>query len=598
MTYAPRSPNIGGLQPRPRRSRLLSRTTQLLALRFGWVVVVIWYEAGEFFSSLSSCRFPDSKLRQVSGTDPTHVVLVADPHVPHPILSHPENARPWVNSVRQHMEELFMRKSWNVVRRLGRIDAVVFLGDMLDWGRGNLSDQEYEDYYQLFLSIFTLPQDVKTYYIPGNNDIPLARTSRYFSPLARQRYVEHFGAPNQVVNISNHSLVLLDAIGLVEEDYRRYASEVQFGEWDGVRGGVIEFVKKVGQERPPSPILVSHIPLARPESATCGPLSEHGRILKGVGPGYQNLLGSETSRFLLNEIKPDIVFSGDDHDYCEISHGGRIREVTVKSFSSNAGVRRPGLQLLSLVPPQPGEAGIADVPCILPDQLGVYQRVYAPLIILTFIYLFYMNIRAAWSRTHRLSEKSRLHIVEEKLERPVPLTLPSRRSAQHLQTLTMTRERHSGAGLSPGPSAPASPIASPRLGLHDDDDTHSPSLSRRSSYGADLNHADYPTPRRSASGGLLPLPNNTQTPRRVVTLPRMMSASEWASAAKAKDMSVLSLVADQSRGPIHRARSFARWLWRTRHSVIVRSTGDMLGIALPAILVWCLLNAMFAGWLF
>ncbi len=91
-----------------------------------------------------------------------------------------------------------------------------------------------------------MPKSVATYYVPGNNDIPLGRPSRYFSPLARQRYVEHFGAPNQVVNISNHSLVLLDAIGLVEEDYRRYASEVQFGEWDGVSGGVIEFVKKLG----------------------------------------------------------------------------------------------------------------------------------------------------------------------------------------------------------------------------------------------------------------------------------------------------------------------------------------------------------------
>lgn len=352
-------------------------------------------------------------------------------------------------------------------------------------------------------------------------------------------------------------------------------------------------------ERPPSPILVSHIPLARPESATCGPLSEHGRILKGVGTGYQNLLGSDTSRFLLNEIKPDIVFSGDDHDYCEITHPGGIKEVTVKSFSSNAGVRRPGLQLLSLVPPQPGQAGLADVPCILPDQLGVYQRVYAPLVVVTFVYLIYMNIRSAWSRTHRLSEKSRLHVVEEKLERPVPLTLPSRRSAQHLQTLTMTRERHYGGGLSPAPTAPASPIASPRIGMHEHDvETHSPSLSRRSSYATDLNHADFPAPRRTASGGGLPLPNSTlATPRRV-TLPRMMSASEWASAAKAKDMSVLSLVADQSRGPLHRAKGYVRLLWRTRHSVLVRSTGEMLGIALPAILVWCFLNAMFAGWLF
>jgi hypothetical protein len=35
----------------------------------------------------------------------------------------------------------------------------------------------------------------------------------------------------------------------VEEDYRRYAAETQFGEWDGVAGGVIEFVKGLGDGR-------------------------------------------------------------------------------------------------------------------------------------------------------------------------------------------------------------------------------------------------------------------------------------------------------------------------------------------------------------
>lgn len=363
-------------------------------------------------------------------------------------------------------------------------------------------------------------------------------------------------------------------------------------------------------DRPPSPILLTHIPLARPESATCGPLSEHGRILKGVGPGYQNLLGSETSRFLLKSIKPDIVFSGDDHDYCEITHPGHVKEVTVKSFSSNAGVRRPGLQLLSLVTPSPGHSGVADVPCILPDQLGVYQRVYAPLVILTFVFLLWHNIRAAWARTSMLSEKERYNTaVEEKLERPVPLTLPSRRSAQHLQTLTMTnRERHYGSNLSPGPSAPSSPITSPRLGIHEYDpetgDTHSPSLSRRSSYAADLNQADnlnsYPTSparRAASSGGLLPLPTSANQPRRV-TLPRMMSASEWASAAKAKDKSVLSLVVDSAgKGPFQKVRGYARWLWRSRNSVLAKSTRELLGISLPAALVWCVLNALFAGWI-
>lgn len=309
----------------------------------------------------------------------------------------------------------------------------------------------------------------------------------------------------------------------------------------------------------------------------------------------------------MRSIKPDVVFSGDDHDYCEITHPGRIREVTVKSFSSNAGVRRPGLQLLSLVPPTPDDPGWADVPCILPDQLGVYQYIYAPLVILTFGYLLWANIKTAWARTHFPSEKARFLAVEEKLERPVPLTLPSRRSAQHLQTLTMTRERH--YNLSPSPSAPPSPISSPRLGMHDFDaeagTDYSPSLSRRSSYSTDLSAADsglsYPTSgRRAASGGLLPLPNSSAhgTPRRV-TLPRMLSASEWASAAKAKDRSVLSLVAESaSKGPLQKGKGYVKWLWRSRNSVLVKSTRELMGIAAPAALVWLLLNAMFSGWIF
>jgi hypothetical protein len=35
-----------------------------------------------------------------------------------------------------------MRKSWNVVMRLGKVDAVIMVGDMMDWGRGVFDEQE------------------------------------------------------------------------------------------------------------------------------------------------------------------------------------------------------------------------------------------------------------------------------------------------------------------------------------------------------------------------------------------------------------------------------------------------------------------------
>lgn len=410
--------------------------------------------------------------------------------------------------------------------------------------------RRYDEYHRLFKSIFRMPESVPMHFVPGNHDLPLG-PNRLFSPYARERYAKHFSPPNSVLPVANHSLILLDAVGLVEEDYRRYAAETQFGEWDGVAGGVIEFVKGLGDDPPPGPkILISHIPLARPEKSTCGPLREGGRILKGAGPGYQNLLGSETSRFLLDVIRPSVVFSGDDHDYCEHRHPqqGGVREITLKSFSSSAGIRRPGLQLLSLVSPDQAPTPLthADQPCFLPDQLGVYTRVYLPVAILTFLFLFGTNIRAAWRRWNAAGHsiygdlKARMspHIASSETmpnaplisrrvsERPTPLSIPSRKSSQHLNGGGITTPRSARTGMFPGRqpssdhlgtsywgasnssirSAPVSPTGSPRPSWSDyhhhhnpppayrskDDDpeadsysvqdTASPSISRRSSY--------------------------------------------------------------------------------------------------------------------
>ena len=60
------------------------------------------------------------------------------------------------------------------------------------------------------------------------------------------------------------------------------------------------------------------------------------------------------------------LYSGDDRDFCEYTHSRGaasgdptapsvlVREVTVKSFSPDKSIRRPGFHLLSLVPPTAG----------------------------------------------------------------------------------------------------------------------------------------------------------------------------------------------------------------------------------------------------
>jgi hypothetical protein len=69
---------------------------------------------------------------------------------------------------------------------------------------------------------------------------------------------------------------------------------------------VVDFA---GAEKQDPVILLSHIPLARSESAHCGPLREQGTIRRGAGPGWQSTLSKESSKFLLNTLRPSIIFS-------------------------------------------------------------------------------------------------------------------------------------------------------------------------------------------------------------------------------------------------------------------------------------------------
>lgn len=71
-----------------------------------------------------------------------------------------------------------MRKSWNVAMRLGRVDAVIMVGDMMDWGRGVFDDEEYENYLARFKSIFKVPEGVQMKFVAGNHDVVRRPSSR------------------------------------------------------------------------------------------------------------------------------------------------------------------------------------------------------------------------------------------------------------------------------------------------------------------------------------------------------------------------------------------------------------------------------------
>ncbi|KAF8532530.1 Metallo-dependent phosphatase-like protein, partial [Gautieria morchelliformis] len=392
------------LRPHARRGpRLRSKTALVNALRILWLLVVLWCELGAFFWSAARCRWPKQP-----GSTSFRVLLVADPQVPRPFKGWVPNLT-WL---KQYIVNHNLRKSWNAVRIL-RPQTVIFLGDMLRHGGKTKAMTEYADYFTHFQSIFYLGPAVPTYYVPGNRDVGLG-SSRTFSAHARDRFEASFGPTNQLLTLGNHTLVLLDAPALVEEDYRRHGARAKFSDWLGIDGGSIDFVKSVaityahvssGPHDHPV-VLFSHIPLSRPDGASCGPLREHGNIRRGVGRGYQSLMGRETSKFLLEYTSPAVIFSADDHDYCEYLHPASaedtdtspVREVTVKSFSMATRLKRPGFQLLSLFSPSDSDLertqpSYADVPCLLPNQTRIYTHAYAPLLFGSLVLLLFLSLR-------------------------------------------------------------------------------------------------------------------------------------------------------------------------------------------------------------
>ena len=161
-------------------------------------------------------------------------------------------------------------------------------------------------------------------------------------------------------------------------------------------------------------ILLTHVPLYRAPGTPCGPQRERwppsrtsdnpdapvesddrNAISVSAGYQYQNVLHPDVSKELIEKVgNVQHVFSGDDHDYCEVVHRGYtsqgrgIREITVKSMSWAMGIRRPGFLMLSLWNPIDNEGNplkqtkdlsegletntIKSHLCLLPDQLSIF----------------------------------------------------------------------------------------------------------------------------------------------------------------------------------------------------------------------------------
>lgn len=258
-----------------------------------------------------------------------------------------------------------------------------------------------------------------------------------------------------MIVIHNHSLVMLDAAGLVEEDYQRSAKYVDYDHWTPLPRGPVEFVHSLraegalracsaihltyvdhsSRQEQPTPRYCSHtylsIDLIRLRAGHYERRGPYGAVWglairacwgRRRRPfSYETLprrlslgmsLPSPRSRRLLTYWS---LLSADDKDYCDYIHipprdvvidpsasspedkplakPQNVREITLKAFSPSPEIRRPGFQLLSLVSPSSHPVPLATTACFLPDYPSVYAWRYLPLLLITILTLVFLRRR-------------------------------------------------------------------------------------------------------------------------------------------------------------------------------------------------------------
>ncbi|KAI5967195.1 hypothetical protein CANMA_003252 [Candida margitis] len=340
----------------------------LLYLLISWIVVFLINEKYVPYRTIRKCKWPT--LNQDGPQTQTNILLIADPQL---IDNHTYPGRnSYLLSLSQHTVDQHLKRNYQQLTKL-QPRSTIFLGDLLDNGRASTNEYFTQEVAR-FRSIFPPVANMYTN-LPGNHDIgfgDLIRTD------IRDRFGETFGNPNLQTTIDGVEFIMVDTTSLSStKNQINQASK--------------EFINNLPTKSTPR-ILLSHVPLFRDPNTNCGPFREKPKFESmGRGYQYQNSLTKDVTSSLLGKVEPDLIFSGDDHDYCDIVHPQGTREITVKSMSMAMGIFYPAVQLLSYSQSPEGLKYQTRICYMQTPYVNVV--VYIVMAIVSMIVLFHQNLR-------------------------------------------------------------------------------------------------------------------------------------------------------------------------------------------------------------
>jgi len=245
--------------------------------------------------------------------------------------------------------------------------------------------------------------DLPYYNLSGNHDIGYRLPD--IQEKAAKRFIEHFGPLNMKVEVGGFHFIIISSLTL-EDDSENVKSLVD-ETWN--------FIGGLNPEETSPKILLTHVPLWRPEGVHCGKHNRGGPISDRIGHSYRNMLPADLSRKILEKIKPLHTFSGDDHDQCEYQHEGGFVEHTIGTFSFLQGQQRPSFGMILLNNDKQNPSITVSL-CFMPTYNMIFLW-YAVLLAISF----YLLCPFTMQETRGLCKKLPGHEVEKANPRKMKL---------------------------------------------------------------------------------------------------------------------------------------------------------------------------------
>ncbi|KAL9228458.1 hypothetical protein vseg_004041 [Gypsophila vaccaria] len=382
--------------------KVIREKTRKLTIIFTiiWSINILYGEMFAFWVPFfCTCSWPHlhSSSSLISGgrsqSDFVKVAVVTDPQL---MDRTSLNLAPksLASEIVQFYTDLYMRRAFLSSIIPFKPDAILFLGDYFDGGP-MLSNDDWQESLSRFKHIFDVGKkgrtkdDIPVYYLSGNHDIGYAWHANY-KPEVIERYEGHFGRRNYRFTIGEVDFVAIDS-----QTVDGAVDDVQTTRtWDFVKNLTADLGAR-------SRVLLTHMPLYRPDRTSCGPYRSSEIINQRISRSaydqriiYQNYVSEMSSGRLLDLVKPGMVLSGHDHDQCTVTHKtkhGSVKEHTIGTISWQQGNWYPSFMLLSVGnfthanKSSPAPETLVQL-CFLPIQLFIYMW-YIALFVITILAL-------------------------------------------------------------------------------------------------------------------------------------------------------------------------------------------------------------------